>query len=140
MIQGVEQREIIIYASLHVAGQEMQVPITIPVGLDDLLEIVVQHLNDGTDLRQLLVAHYAQRVSQELQVEPPREERRERKEPRSRKSRPEQPPPGEAAAVTDELDAVDLEAPAPAYRGRGPKSRERQRWEAAMARAGKAIA
>jgi hypothetical protein len=129
MNQVTEQREIIIYATLQVAGRDMQVPITISVGLDDLLEIVVQHLNDGTDLRQLLVAHYAQQVSQDLQVAPPAEE-----------GRPERRRSGQASTFSDaELDAVNLDAPPPPYRGKGPKTKSRLRWEAAMARAGRAV-
>lgn len=122
-----EEREIIIPVAVTVAGREIQIPVTVPVGLDDLVQIVVDHLNTGTDIRELLVGHYAQRFYGEAPAEEPA--------PRNGRRAPAAPP-----AFTDaELDGVDLEAAPPRYSGKGKKSRQRLRWEAAMQRAGREL-
>src|SRR4051812_33474821 len=123
-----EEREIIIPVAVTVAGREIQVPITVPVGLDDLVQIVVDHLNTGTDIRELLVGHYAQRFYGEA--------------PAGEEPAPQNGRRGSAAPPTftdEELDGVDMDAAPPRYSGKGKKSRQRLRWEAAMQRAGREL-
>jgi hypothetical protein len=124
---GAEEREIIIPVAVTVAGREVQIPITVPVGLDDLVQIVVDHLNTGTDIRELLVAHYAHRFYGDQPAEP---------SPSSGNGR--RGAAGPPAFTDEELDGVDLDVP-PRYSGKGKKSRQRLRWEAAMQRAGREV-
>ncbi|MCC2672295.1 MAG: hypothetical protein K0Q72_4767 [Armatimonadetes bacterium] len=120
-----DQRQILIPVTVNVAGREREIPIPVSVGLDDLVDLVVEHLNTATDIRELLVAHYAQQFFGD-DAEPPSEP-----EPPTRLSR-EKP---ELPEFTDEeVAAVDLSGPEPPYSGRGKKSRKRLLWEAAAAR------
>jgi hypothetical protein len=120
-----QERQIIIPVTVTVAKRPLEIPITVTVGLDDLVGIVVEHLNTGTDIRQLLVAHYAQQYMEEEPAPDPA--------PRNGRKKPEP-----ADFTEEELASVDLDAQ-PRWSGKGKKSRPRLLWEAAMHRAGRAF-
>jgi hypothetical protein len=121
-----DQRQILIPVTVNVAGREREIPIPVSVGLDDLVDLVVDHLNTGADIRELLVGHYARQFYAE-EGEAPAEP-----EPSPISNGREKPEP--LTFTDEELEAVDLAGPEPSYSGRGKKSRKRLLWEAASAR------
>lgn len=119
-----DRRQILIPVTVTVAGREREIPIPVSVGLDDLVDLVVEHLNSAADIRELLVAHYAQQFYGEEAESPAPPDAPEL----NGRHKPEPP-----AFTEEELAAVDLAGPEPPYSGRGKKSRKRLLWEAAVA-------
>jgi hypothetical protein len=123
-----DQRQILIPVTVNVAGREREIPIPVSVGLDDLVDLVVEHLNTATDIRELLVAHYARQFYGEEAEAPEPPEAPAVAAPNGR-HKPEPP-----SFTDEELAGVDVAGPEPPYSGRGKKSRKRLLWEAAAAR------
>lgn len=123
-----DQRQILIPVTVNVAGREREIPIPVSVGLDDLVDLVVEHLNTATDIRELLVAHYARQFyGEEAEAHAPPAEQ----EAATLNGRHKPQPP---SFTDEELAGVDLAGPEPPYSGRGKKSRKRLLWEAAATR------
>ena len=127
-----ETREIRLGILLTVGERQIEVPISVPVSLELLADLVQRHLDQGEDLYGALLEHYAAQVGQKAPKAPARGGGQKRKTdapPAEKNGAGKQAPP---AHPFSEAELAEWRGKlAPPWTGRGKKSRERQLWEAA---------